>query len=67
MKNKRWYVAEISYFDGNPIHRSIVECINEKPIMVKIIQSDGCERIRIEDLKHFKIVSEIEDMRIKWI
>jgi hypothetical protein len=63
MKQGRWYVIEVAYFEGNPIHKSIAKCVNDDPIMVDIIQHDGKERTTVDRLLHFKVVTEIEEMR----
>jgi hypothetical protein len=60
----KWYVAEVSNFGSNPIHKAIVHCISDgKFEMVEIRSYEDYKRVAVSDLNHFKLVSEITDMR----
>lgn len=67
MQVHHWYIANISYFNGNPIHPAIIQCYHVSDDSIfDVIQYDGRERLRISQFNSFKIVREIEEMNITY-
>lgn len=57
----RWYVADISLFNGNPVSRYMVIALGND--RVEILNTGHHNVKKLAELNYFKIVSEIHEMR----
>lgn len=62
MKTRRYYVVEVSHFKGNPVHRTIVKCVDAKLSMVQFLDYEDYVRRTTDQLHHFEIIAEINEM-----
>jgi hypothetical protein len=65
VKDMSYYIVEVSFFNGNSIHRAI--CFHRSSGHVELMSAgyDDENRLHISKLKHFKVICELEEMNKK--